>query len=578
MSLISSLPEASDQLPVLVSCLFSIVCGALFGFWYANRARRTEPSGKASEVAPEALPTTPEASPLIAGLSHEIRTPLNGIAGMTNFLVHSDLDEGQHECVQAIQSCVDALLALVNDILDYSKIEADRLEVECIDFDLRSTLEDTLDVFSVQAQARGVTFLLDVPEEKSLRFRGDPYRLRQILLNFVSNAIKFTKEGGQVTLAASFEGEAEDSAQMKLSVTDTGIGIAEDKLAGLFQAFQQADASTTREYGGTGLGLAISRGLAERLGGAVGAESVEGEGTTFWCEVKLEKQSNADSPSSADFKRAKVLVLDSNECARRLLVRQLVAWNVDVVEAKTVEEAATKFDEFEPRVGFIDAGQLSEEFSELSKRVKRRAGESLDLCLMRDKGVESDACAVARPELSRTVFKPIKQHQLLEALRRSLEPDSEAADETAPALPSGHEAESTQSLEGTHFRRLVRILVVDDNALNRKVAEKMLQRLGYQVQLAVDGQAALDAVGRSPFDLIFMDRQMPVMDGIEATRSIREREGDGRHTPIVALTADALQSARDECFEAGMDDFLVKPVSGEDLAAKINRWVNCAQV
>ena len=555
-----------------LGCLL-MLCGGYVGYSFARRTRRKDEDQTVRSSEP-ALADRAD-NPVVAGLSHEIRTPLNGIAGMTNFLAQSNLDEGQHECVQTIQSCVDALLTLVNDILDYSKIESGHVSVECIDFDLRSSLEDALDVFTVQAQGRGVALYLDIPEDTSLLFRGDPYRLRQIALNFVSNAIKFTKTEGQVTLALSLEEDTEKSARVRISVIDTGIGIPESKLGVLFTPFEQADSSTTREYGGTGLGLAISRGLAECMGGEVGMDSTLGEGSTFWFELELERQSSCEAPPVVDFEGASAVVVDSNTLARELLVRQLEAWKMSVVAVASLEDLEEQLAGSTPRVAFFDEALLDQDVSKWAKRVASRSGKQTSLCLLRNKTIQSSSGAELGASFSHTLFKPLKQRQLLDTLNKMLSGDSASISEVPAALPS----ESTeQRLEETSFRRRVRILVVDDNSVNRLVAQKMLLKLGYQAELVVDGKEAVDAVGRSPFDLIFMDRQMPVMDGIEATRIIREREGDGRRTPIVALTADGLESARDECLAAGMDDFLVKPVTGEELASKITRWVNCAQV
>lgn len=572
-----SLPQVSGLSSILTIVFGSLACGVLLGFWLARRERPLSSQSDDESAARFASEDGPAGSSLIAGLSHEIRTPLNGIAGMTNFLVHSDLDEGQHECVQTIQSCVDALLALVNDILDYSKLESGRLQLENIEFDLRSTLEDTLEVFAVQAQSRGIALLLDLPEGECLRFRGDPHRVRQVILNFISNAIKFSRSGGQVTLSLHLVDSGDGTARVKLAVADTGIGISDAKIGRLFQAFQQADASTTREYGGTGLGLAISRGIAERLGGEVGAESVEGEGATFWFEFELERQADESTEDSVDFEGARVLIADPNQSARALLSRQLEAWNIEVTSASTVAEAAAQFEASTPRLALVDECLLGDELSKLVERLGSQVAEAPAICLLGDKRISHETC----DGISRTLYKPLKQAKILKVLRSELEGNgADGDDQYSPegALPSSSESESTNSLEGTHFRRLVRILVVDDNPLNRKVAEKMLQRLGYQAQMAADGREAIEAVSRSPFDLILMDRQMPVMDGLEATLVIREREEGGRRTPIVALTADALDSARKECLEAGMDDFLVKPATGDQLAVIVTRWVNCAQV
>ncbi len=562
----------------LVICLVLLSAGIACGWHLARRATERKRSKSEVEVVDDSgSEPQPAESLLLASLSHEIRTPLNGIAGMSNFLMQSKLDSDQHECVQTIQSCVDSLLALVNDVLDYSKLESGRLEMECIEFDLRSQLEEALDVFAVEAQARGVALLLDVPEEDPLRFRGDPYRLRQILLNFVSNAIKFTKRSGQVTVSAQLLDDGDGGAHVTLRVADTGEGIPEEKLSRLFQAFRQLDASTTREYGGTGLGLAISRGLAHRMGGEVGVQSKVGVGSEFWVELDLERQAVAlETAEPVDFEQMRVLVVDPNGVSRGLIVRQLKAWNVDVITAATLAEAQARFETAPIRVAMFSSVLPQPELLSLTKEVLASAEEhSLSLCLIREKGIDSKTDTSLRRAFAHTLFTPLKQRHLLAVLRDAKAGTVAIGSGFSDSTPASSERKSKDSLGGTHFRRLVRILIVDDNPLNRRVAQKMLEKLGYISHQAVNGKEAVEAAARSPFDLILMDRQMPIMDGVEATRIIREREAGGRRTPIVALTADALESAREDCLAAGMDDFITKPVTGEDLAAKIMRWVNC---
>jgi signal transduction histidine kinase/CheY-like chemotaxis protein/HPt (histidine-containing phosphotransfer) domain-containing protein len=516
-------------------------------------------------------------SAFLANMSHEIRTPMNGVLGMAELLAQTGLTAEQREYTETLQSSCDALLRIINDILDFSKMETGKFALETIDFDLRTLVEDVLDLFRRAAEIKGLELCYMLHAEVPTALRGDPGRLRQIFLNLTNNAIKFT-ECGEVAVHIERLEETDETVLIRASIVDTGIGMSADGQASLFTSFYQVDSSATRRYGGTGLGLAICKQLVELMGGQIGVESTVGKGSTFWFTVRLPKQTATtvtETRPRSELQGRTVCIVDDNATNRLILENHCAGWGLQVISASDGRQA---LDLLTGRGRSCDLVILDLQMPGMSGTQLARAIKAdpmlsgIPLVLITSVGVRGDAEHARVAGISAYLVKPVRQSLLRQCLETLV--GRSVATESRPSLVTRH------TLREAETASRAKVLVAEDNVVNQKVTVRMLEKIGYTADVVSDGHEALHAIFHTAYSAVLMDGQMPKMDGFDATRAIRERErqadpGGTRapHIVIIAMTANALEGDRDKCLNAGMDDYLSKPVKLDQLSAMLDRWI-----
>jgi PAS domain S-box-containing protein len=534
--------------------------------------QRKQMEAELAQARDAALEAARLKSEFLANMSHKIRTPLNSIIGMTGLLLDTKLNAEQREFARDVRESGDALLTLINDILDFSKLSAGKMLLEEANFDLTDLIESTIELVANQARRKGLELTAAVEPEVPRLLRGDPGRLRQILLNLFSNAIKFT-ERGEVGVRVNKLSENPHETLLRFEIHDSGIGIAKEKQQHLFEAFTQVDASTTRRYGGTGLGLSIARELVMAMQGTIAASSTPGVGSTFWFTVMLAKQVDRSKPAAERFASLtgiKIIIVDDNANSRQILQRTVSAWGMPAKTAASAEEAISIMRGNSYPVALLDVMMPEVDGIELARRIKTDPALATTVVIFASSvGSRGDfGTRLAGLDVGGWLMKPVPESQLYETLVKAIAAKSATAGQTAAAQDEkpGAPVREFKLPDG----RKPKVLLAEDNPINQKVAKMQLAKVGLNVDAVANGLEAVEAALRQPYDVIFMDCQMPEMDGYDATREIRRREAGARHTIIVAMTAHALPGDREKCLAAGMDGYISKPVTQKALETTLS--------